>query len=106
MIERDDDQQRVDDAADTRDLLNRVDFGLETKQFLTSKIGLYVQERAQADMYEASISLTEADPTDTRAIIVQQQQYKVAAAALSWLAEAYQMGIQAEQQFLAREQGG
>ncbi len=96
-------QQLAEDQAGTRELFQTFEFGLEVKQFLRSKIGLYVQERAQSEMYEASMLLVEADPTKTHMVIKAQTQYRVAAAAMQWLSEALQAGHVAEQQLLERD---
>ena len=102
MIEQEDQQQYAEDAAATRDLLNKVDFGLETNNFLNSRIGRYVANRALEDMYAVSQALPDADPFDHKAISALQLRHKIASAALSWLAQAVEAGHQAEQEYLAR----
>ena len=99
-------RQHAEDAQATRELLNMVDFGLEVQQFLKGKIGRHVASRAQEQMWEAATALTTAPANKPLKIIELQQRYAVASAALSWLAQAVEEGHQAEQTYLAQQQGG
>lgn len=86
-----------------RELFNTVELGLDARQFLESKLGRHVAQRAQDEMYAAFQEFAAADPFDGKAMAELQIRNKVAAAALSWLGQAVEAGIQAEFQLLASE---
>ena len=89
-------QERAEQGA-IRELLNTVELGLDAKQFLHSNMGRYVANRAQEEMFAASKELTTVDAHDASAVVVLQTRYKVAAEAISWLAQAIQAGTAAEE---------
>ena len=95
--------QQADGGSAIRDLFQTVELGLDAKQFLESKLGRYVAQRAMDEMYAATQVLAEIDPFDHKAIVQLQQANKVASAALSWLAQAIEAGTQAEATLVAME---
>ena len=95
--------QQADGGSAIRDLFQTVELGLDAKQFLESKLGHYVAQRAMDEMYAATQALTKADPFDHKAIVQAQMDHNVAAAALSWLAQAVEAGTQAEATLLAMD---
>ena len=97
------------DAAPTEkgevgDLFRTVAMGLDARQFLDSRIGKHVAQRALDEMYAATQTLAEVDPFDHKAIVQAQLTHRVASAALSWLAQAIEAGAQAESTLMAMEQ--
>lgn len=90
------DNPQADGGSAIRDLFRTVELGLDAKQFLESSLGQYVAQRAMDEMYAATQLLAEIDPFDHKAIVQAQMSHKVAAAALSWLAQAVEAGTQAE----------
>lgn len=95
--------QQADGGSAIRDLFQTVELGLDAKQFLESKLGRYVAQRAMDEMYAATQVLTKVDPFDHKAIVQAQMDHNVAAAALSWLAQAVEAGTQAEATLLAMD---
>ena len=91
------------EGSGTRELFKDVELGLDARHFLDSTLGRYVAGRAQDEMYVVAQSLATVDPFDRRAIIGLQNRHAIAAAALSWLGQAVEAGIQAEHTLQAME---
>lgn len=70
-------------------------FGKQVEQFWGSRLGIYLQNRAQ-DCYNAAISeLKIADPTDAQKIMKLQNEVKLAERFTGWLSEAVRDGLHA-----------
>lgn len=93
----------ADGSSAIRDLFLSVELGLDARQFLESKLGRYVSQRAMDEMYAATQTLADIDPFDHKAIVQAQMSHKVAAAALSWLTQAIEAGTQAEATLMAMD---
>ncbi len=98
------DDAQGEGGSSVRDLFKSVELGLDARQFLESELGHYVRKRALDEMYAATQQLAEVDPFDHKAIVHAQVSHKVAAAALSWLAQAIEAGTQAEGTLVSLEQ--
>lgn len=97
------DNPQADGSSAIRDLFRTVELGLDARQFLESRLGQYVAQRAMDEMYAATQLLAEVDPFDHKAIVQAQMSHKVAAAALSWLAQAVEAGTQSEAALMAMD---
>ena len=93
-----------DEKGAIRELFGAVELGLDARQFLESRLGKHIAQRALDEMYAATQTLAEVDPFDHKAIVQAQLTHRVASAALSWLAQAIEAGAQAESTLMAMEQ--
>lgn len=93
-----------DEKGAIRELFGAVELGLDARQFLESRLGKHIAQRALDEMYAATQALAEVDPFDHKAIVQAQLTHRVASAALSWLAQAIEAGAQAESTLMAMEQ--
>lgn len=88
----------VEEKKILRDALAVVELGLDVQQFLGTKIGKYMVQRAEAERESALTQLIVADPLNPNKIIELQFQARIADAIQSWLADAYQAGKAQAQQ--------
>lgn len=93
-----------DEKGAIRELFGAVELGLDARQFLESRLGKHIAQRALDEMYAATQALAEVDPFDHKAIVQAQLTHRVASAALSWLAQAIEAGAQAESTLMAMDQ--
>ncbi len=73
-------------------LQKAVQIGDKARAFLSSELGQYVADRAQAEIDDALEKLANVDPTDSNAVRQHQNDLHRAESALMWLAEAIQNG--------------
>jgi len=75
-----------------RDLMDKAATGEAAKMFLRSGLGKHITARATQEADEAICQLIVVDPNRTDLVLALQNQIKVAAQALTWLAEAISEG--------------
>lgn len=83
--------------------MNLARFGIEVEVFLSSPVGRYVKDMADAQALAAMDKLSDADPHDAEAIRKLQNEIKVARSVMEWLAGAVQRGHNALRTQEARE---
>lgn len=74
--------------AEQFDLINRIELGLDVEAFMASRVGRYVQKRANDEIEAARDELENLPPAATEAIQAAQNKAKVARAVLDWMGEA------------------
>jgi hypothetical protein len=84
-------------------LIKKAQLGIEAQTFIESNLGRYVVERAERQIDEANMSLSQADPFDPAQIAHLQNKIAVARAAVQWIAEAVNEGYAAERTIEAQE---
>lgn len=91
-------------SPETREKLEKVDFGLQVQAFLGTRIGKYLVDRAQAEVEEFTGKL-KAHPilTDPNGAAQLQCEIKTAENVLYWLADAIREGTQLMEQMMAEE---
>lgn len=91
-------------SKEMREKLERVDFGLEVQAFLRTKVGVYLVERASADVAEHTQALKSMDILkDPVAATRVQMQIATAENVLYWLGDAVREGTQLMEQMMAEE---
>lgn len=80
------------------DILRRVDLGFSVEDFLSGKVGRYLEERAIAQIEAAKDMLCTADPRNAEAIQGLQNDVRVAQQWRAWLEDAIQDGKQAQEE--------
>lgn len=95
-------QQQV--INDHRELFNLVDFGIDVKAFIGSRIGKMLIEHAERERDEAIDKLRDADPTNAGTIMQLQSTIKRAESIQLWMANAIQDGINAQSQLVSMDQ--
>jgi len=88
-----------DEQREGQELRSRIAFGLDVQQFMDTRIGKYLQDRANSDIETALEALKTVDPEDPKAIRKLQNDVAVASNVLDWLGQAVTEGEQAERQF-------
>lgn len=74
--------------AEQVDLINRIELGLDVEAFMASRVGRYVQKRANDEIEAARDELENLPPSAIEAIQTAQNKAKVARAVLDWMGEA------------------
>lgn len=74
-------------------------FGLDTKQFMGSTLGRYIQAKANEQIEAARDALQTVDPEDAKEVRRLQNDATVAAMVLTWIGQAVIEGEMAERQF-------
>jgi hypothetical protein len=91
-------------SKEMREKLAKVDFGLQVQAFLRSRIGVFIIERAQAEVEEKTNMLKVFDilgnPTGAKTL---QMEISSAENTLYWLAEAVSEGTVLMEQMMAEE---
>ena len=82
---------------ETEQLAAISDLGLEAENFVQSRIGIYLIQRAEQEAEEANIELARHDPEDAKGIRALQNRIYRADSVRQWLAEAIIEGRQAAQ---------
>lgn len=85
---------------DSEALRNTIDFGFQVEAFMDSEIGKYLIGRAEAEVIEAIEALKTVDPTSPDAIRELQNRVYRGESIQFWLGEAYQSGLNAQQEFI------
>jgi hypothetical protein len=80
---------------DNEELLQRAVFGKEVESFWGSRIGEYLQGRAQECYTAAIVKLKSVDPTDTKAVMLAQNEAWRAENFENWLTEVLTDGLKA-----------
>ena len=88
-----------DEQREGQELRSRIAFGLDVQQFMDTRLGRYLQDRANSDIETAIEALKTVDPEDPKAIRKLQNDVAVASNVLDWLGQAVTEGEQAERQF-------
>ena len=92
------------DNSDNRDLLNQVKFGMEVEQFLDSKVGKYLIERAEMQAAEATEQLKRVAPEDSLQIRALQTLIARAESIQFWMAECIQIGLHAQSELRQQDE--
>lgn len=82
---------------DPDSLLRDMELGEEARRFLSTDIGRFIVEQAEAEIRDAVIALQTVNPTDDARIRDLQNTIKVARSIPEWLDLAMQRGDQAYQ---------
>jgi hypothetical protein len=90
-------------AEDRRQRLAVVQLGIETEQFLTSKLGRYLIARAESEREEAVQKLVDAEPHDRNKVQACQNRVRLVDMFQQWLADAITEG-QAQEKSLVDEE--
>jgi hypothetical protein len=81
-----------------------IDFGLEVRGFLGSKVGKYLVQRAEEEREAALSALIEVSAHDYKQIAKLQSDIKRAESIQLWMAELIQEGVSAQEQLLHQDQ--
>ena len=81
-----------------RDLLKKVEFGIEVEAFLNGPIGKYLLQQSERDVAEATEQLKTVNPTDFGKIVELQSIIRRWEDTEGWLAGIIQEGWHAERQ--------
>lgn len=91
-----DEQQELDE------IRGLIGFGLDVEAFMSTRLGRYLTEKANADVQSAAEALLEVDPEDPKAIRKLQTKAAAAGMFLLWLGEAVTLGENAQREFESR----
>jgi hypothetical protein len=80
-----------------------IDFALEVRGFLGSRLGQYLVQRAEEERENAMGELVDADPLDSGKIMKLQSDIKRAESVQLWMAELIQEGVSAQEQLLTQD---
>lgn len=83
-------------STEQRELLAKVELGLDAEKFLRSNVGQFLQSRALAEVEDCLIELKTADAENPKVIREIQQRIAVAECMFAWLNEAIGMASSAE----------
>lgn len=86
---------------DLEQMRSDVAFGLDVQQFMTTTMGRYLKDRANAEIADAKDALIDVDAEDYKAVRAAQNRAKVAAMFLEWMGEAVTTGEMAQAEWQA-----
>jgi hypothetical protein len=86
-----------------KDLMGRVEFGIETEAFIRGPIGAFLVERMHEDGDRAVEELTTVDPTNMGRIVELQYAIRRSHNIENWLGGIIQEGYHAEEQLKEKE---
>jgi hypothetical protein len=84
-------------------LFGQARLGQEAEEFLTGNLGKHLQERAERDIEQAYMALSECDPFDSARVAHLQLKIRAARAGVQWIAETINQGRVAEQSLRERD---
>lgn len=90
-------------VAANRELYDRVQFKIEVTNFLASKLGQYLIQRAEAERDDAVRELVNAQPFDVQKITQLQLAIRRAESIQFWMAEIITEGVQAEEALMSMD---
>lgn len=74
------------------DILEEAQLGVEAENFKSSRLGQYLQERAESEIIEATEALCLVDPNDSKKIIELQNKVYRANSFIIWVFSAIEDG--------------
>ena len=74
------------------DIIHEAQLGIEAEAFKNSKLGLYLRDKAENEIMDASSELTTVNPKDVDRITELQNQVYRANSILIWIEEAIENG--------------
>lgn len=90
---------------DRDELLAAVEIGIEAESFLSTNIGKFLTDRAEAELHEALNALKDVDASKPDEVRKLQNQAWRAESVQKWLAEVIQSGWNAEEMLKAGDEG-
>ncbi len=97
-------EERAAMIAANKDHYDAIDFGMEVRTFIGSKIGVYLVDRAEAEREQAMADLVDISAFDSSEIMRLQSSIKRAESIQRWMAELIQEGVSAAEQLLNQDQ--